>query len=57
MLSTLKGQELAALQERLKGPLARMNLVFEAAETGQLENLTNAMKTATQEINAALKKP
>ena len=57
MLSTLKGEELAALQERLKGPLSRMNLVFEAAETGQLDSLTNAMKTATQEINAALKKP
>jgi hypothetical protein len=57
MLSTLKGDELAALQARLKEPLARMNLVFEAAETGQLDNLTNAMKTATQEINAALKKP
>lgn len=57
MLATLKDEELAALQDRLKGPLSRMSLVFEAAETGQLDALTNAMKTATQEINAALKKP
>lgn len=57
MLATLKGEDLAALQERLKGPLSRMNLVFEAAETGQLDQLTQAMKAATLEINAALKKP
>lgn len=57
MLATLKGEELSALQERLKGPLSRFDAVFAAAETGQLDNLTNAMKTATQEINTALKSP
>lgn len=57
MLATLKGDELTALQERLRAPLSRMSLVFEAAETGQLDALTNAMKAATQEINAALRKP
>ena len=55
MLGTRKGEELKALQEKLKGPLARLDAVFEAAEAGQLDNLTKAMRTATTEINEALK--
>lgn len=55
-LLTLKGDEQTALQERLKGPLGRMDAVFQAAETGQLDNLTRAMAAASKEINEALKK-
>ncbi len=55
-LLTLKGDELTALQEKLNGPLARMDAVFQAAETGQLDNLTKAMAAASKEINEALKK-
>lgn len=56
MLATLKGDELKALQERLAGPLMRLDAVFAAAETGQLDNLTRAMRTAATEINDALRK-
>ena len=54
-LATLKGDELAALQAKLKQPLANLDAVFAAAETGVLDNLTKAMQTATKEINEALK--
>jgi len=57
MLATLRGEELTALQERLKEPLARIDAVFQAAETGKLDDLTKAMKTAAGEINEALKRP
>jgi len=56
MLSTLKGDELKALQEKLKGPLSRTDTLFKAAETEQLEELTKAMKVLIPEINAAVKK-
>jgi hypothetical protein len=56
MLATLKGEELTALQAKLQGPLARIDAVFQAAETGKLDNLTKAMRTAAGEINEALKK-
>lgn len=56
MLTTRKGEELTALQEKLKGPLSRMNALFDAAETGRLDALTKAMQTASNEINEALKK-
>lgn len=55
-LATLKGDDLKALQEKLKGPLGRMDAVFKAAETGVLNNLTKAMADSSKEINAALKK-
>jgi hypothetical protein len=55
MLATRKGEDLAKLQARLKGPLSRLDALFAAAETGQLDNLTKAMRTATMEINEALK--
>ena len=55
-LEALKGDELKALQGKLKGPLARMEAVFEAAETGKLDDLSKAMMQATKEINEALKK-
>ena len=56
MLATRKGDELKALQDKLQGPLARMDAVFEAAETGQLDALTKAMLNANKEIAEALKK-
>jgi hypothetical protein len=56
MLTTLKGDELTALQGKLQGPLSRMDAVFAAADTGVLDNLTKAMQQAAQEINEALKK-
>jgi len=56
LLSIRKGEDLTALQAKLKGPLSRMNLVFEAAETGKLDELSKAMKAASVEINDALKK-
>lgn len=55
-LRTLKGDELTALQEKLRSPIARLEAVFAAAETGRLENLTKAMLIASKEINEALKK-
>jgi hypothetical protein len=55
-LATLQGEELKALQERLKTPLARLDLVFQVAETGKLDELTKAMLAASKEINEALKK-
>jgi hypothetical protein len=56
LLATRKGEELKALQEKLQGPLARLDALFQAAETGQLDELTKAMRVAATEINAALKK-
>jgi hypothetical protein len=56
MLATLKGDELKTLQTKLKDPFARLNAVFTAGESGKLDDLTKAMKTAADEINAALKK-
>src|SRR5262245_58118309 len=56
MLRTKKDEELKTLQDRLRGPIARLDAVFAAAETGQIENLTRAMLVASKEINEALKK-
>lgn len=56
MLRTKKGDELKALQDKLRGPIARLDAVFAAADTGQLDNLTKAMVVASKEINDALKK-
>lgn len=56
MLATLKGEELTALQGKLKGPLSRLDVVVQAAESGRLDDLSKAMKAASVEINAALKK-
>lgn len=56
MLATRKGEELKSLQEKLKGPLSRMDVVFNAAEAGRLDDLTKAMQAASKEINEALKK-
>lgn len=53
-LSTLKEPQLQALQEKIQGPLARLEALVKAAETEQLGNLTSAMKVATKEINDAL---
>jgi hypothetical protein len=56
MLATLKGEPLKELQEKLKEPLSRLEVLFEVAEKGQLDELTKAMRVATVEINKALKK-
>jgi len=55
-LRTKQGAELKALQEKLQGPLSRLDAVFQAAETEKLGELTNAMMKASKEINEALKK-
>lgn len=57
MLATLKGDELAALQQRLAGPIARVDALFTAAETGELGKLTEAMSKSAKEIDAALRPP
>jgi len=54
-LATLQGAELNSFREQLKAPLARISTVFAAAETGKLDELTKAMKTVGDEINAVLK--
>jgi hypothetical protein len=56
MLRTKQGDELEALQDKLRGPIARLDVVFAAGESGQLDHLTKAMTAASKEINAALKK-
>ncbi|MDX1947588.1 MAG: hypothetical protein SFU86_19470 [Pirellulaceae bacterium] len=56
MLATLQGEQLAALQAKLRGPLDRIDAVFAAADTGKLDELSKAMKAASVEINEALKK-
>src|SRR5262245_48892065 len=56
MLRMKKGDELKALQDRLQGPIARLDAVFAAADTGVIENLTKAMLAAGKEINESLKK-
>jgi hypothetical protein len=56
LLATRKGEELKALQEKLRAPLSRLDALFEAADTGRLDELTKAMRTAAVEINEALKK-
>ncbi len=55
-LRTKQGAELKALQEKLRGPLSRLDAVFQAAETAKLGNLTDAMMKASKEFNDALKK-
>ncbi len=55
MLATLKGEELTTFQEKLKQPLANLDAVFAAAETGMLDNLSKAMAAAQKEIDAAIK--
>jgi hypothetical protein len=55
-LRTKQGDELKALQEKLQGPLSRLDAVFQAAETEKLGELTNAMMKASKEIDGALKK-
>lgn len=56
MLRAKQGDELKALQEKLRGPISRVDAVFAAAETGQIENLTKAMLASSKEINDALKR-
>jgi|GEM_PF-4920644 len=49
-----KEAELKEFQERIKGPLDRLELVFKASESGKLDDLSEAMRVATKEINQAL---
>lgn len=55
-LATLKDDELKAFQEKVKAPLARVDELFQAAETEKLEELTKAMLAVSKDIDAALKK-
>ncbi|MSQ94209.1 MAG: hypothetical protein EXR98_06595 [Gemmataceae bacterium] len=55
-LRTQQGDALKALQQKLQGPLSRLDAVFQAADTEKLGELTNAMMKASKEINEALKK-
>lgn len=55
MLAAREGAELEKSQAKFARPLERMNLVFAAAETGQLDELTKAMRTASEEMNAAIR--
>jgi hypothetical protein len=54
-LAVLKGEELTALQAKLQEPLRGVDAVFAAAKSGKLNDLTQAMRTAAQGLNAALK--
>ena len=55
ILAKREGTELEKAQSKFAGPIERMNLVFAAAETGQLDELTKAMRTASEEMNAAIR--
>ena len=55
MLRTRTGNELKALQEKLKGPISRLDAVFAAGDSGQIDKLTRAMLAASKEINEAIK--
>jgi hypothetical protein len=61
-LRTLKGDELKAMQEKVKGPIARLDALFAAAEIGDKVGrrlfgpLSNAMREAQKELVEAQKK-
>jgi hypothetical protein len=55
-LRTLKGDELKALQEKVKGPLARLDALFAAAEGGNGNVFIQAVDKATRDLSEALKK-
>lgn len=55
-LETLKGDELKALQEKVKEPLARVEALFGAAESGDWRTLSNAMRAAQKELSEGQKK-
>lgn len=55
MLRAKTGDDLKALQEKLREPIARLDAVFAAADTGQLDKLTAAMLASSKEINEALR--
>lgn len=55
-LQTLKGEELAAFQAKVKDPLSRLDAVFESTKRGKLDDLSEAMKVATKELTGAMKK-
>lgn len=54
-LATLKGDELIAFQEKIAAPLARVDELFQAADTGKLDELTKAMLSVSKDLDAALK--
>lgn len=61
-LRTLQGDELKALQSKVKEPLARLDVVFQTAEIGDKKGrnlfgpMSNAMLTAAKELIEAQKK-
>lgn len=55
-LQTLQGDELKALQEKVKGPLKGLDAVIAAAETDNVNLFMEAMVKATKPLSDALKK-
>jgi hypothetical protein len=55
-LAKVQGNDLQALRDNLRGPLARLDALFQAAETEDLDTFAKAMVAARDDINAALKK-
>jgi hypothetical protein len=55
-LARLQGEPLKELQERVKGPLARMDALDAAAETGNGGTFLQAIEKASRELNEALRK-
>jgi hypothetical protein len=55
-LRTLQGDELKAYREKVKGPLARLDAVFAAAEGGNQGAYIQVLVKARADLDAALKK-
>ncbi len=57
LLQQAKGKEaeLKEFQDRIKGPLDRLELVFKATESGKLDDLSAAMRVATKGIDEAFR--
>jgi hypothetical protein len=55
-LRTLQADELKAFREKIKGPLARLDAVFAAAETGKGGSFIEALVKAAKDLSDALKK-
>jgi len=55
-LRTAKGDELKALQEKVKGPMADVEAVFAAAETGNANAFIEAVGKSANQLNKAIRK-
>jgi hypothetical protein len=52
----MKGDDLKALQEKVKGPLGGVDAVFAAAETGKLGLFIETMVKTTRPLSDSLRK-